>query len=123
MKIKKYNTGGIYYTPFIPATNNNTIQDSNTQESSTNKTTDTFTKEALDILSENGIPNDVDTFLRQANLVLSKSNNTFSNLFGTSKDSSYDISDIVKLRSLANKTKFNKQLYDAATQQLTKERS
>ena len=100
MKIKKYNTGGIYYTPFIPATNNNTIQDSNTQESSTNKTTDTFTKEALDILSENGIPNDVDTFLRQANLVLSKSNNAFSNLFGTSKDSGYDISDIVKLRSL-----------------------
>ena len=74
------------------------------------------------IISENGIPTDVDTFLRQANAVLDKSKNFSANLFGAANQS-YNVSDIIKLRSLANRTKFNKQLYDAATEQLSKERS
>ena len=128
MKVRKYNAGGIYYTPFIPNNQYKDIQNDTTITASNNLSNnasdnDTFTKEALDIISENGIPTDVDTFLRQANAVLDKSKNFTIDLFGNGSNKSYDVSDIIKLRSLANRTKFNKQLYDAATEQLTKERS
>jgi len=124
MKIRKYNAGGIYYTPFIPNNAYENVQGNISTATSNNTLSndDTFTKEALEIISENGIPTDVDTFLRQANAVLDKSKNFSANLFGAANQS-YNVSDIIKLRSLANRTKFNKQLYDAATEQLSKERS
>lgn len=124
MKIRKYNAGGIYYTPFIPNNAYENVQGNMSTATSNNTLSndDTFTKEALEIISENGIPTDVDTFLRQANAVLDKSKNFSANLFGAANQS-YNVSDIIKLRSLANRTKFNKQLYDAATEQLSKERS
>ena len=124
MKIRKYNAGGIYYTPLIPNNAYENVQGNISTATSNNTLSndDTFTKEALEIISENGIPTDVDTFLRQANAVLDKSKNFSANLFGATNQS-YNVSDIIKLRSLANRTKFNKQLYDAATEQLTKERS
>ena len=117
--ISKYYGGGIVYTPFIPNKPQETTTTTTNGSSDQNKD-NTFTKEVMEILSENGIPNDVDQFLSQANNLLSTSSNIGKSLF---ENNSYDMSDIIKLRSLANKIKFNKQLYDDATDQMIKERS
>lgn len=116
--ISKYYGGGIVYTPFIPNEPQETI--TSTSGSTTQGKDNPFTKEVMEILAENGIPNDVDTFLSQANNLLQTSSVIGQSLF---TGDAYDMSDVIKLRSLANKIKFNKQLYDDATEQMTKERS
>ena len=74
----------------------------------------------ISILKENGIPSDVDAFLEQANSFLTSSSHlSTSSLFGGTDE--YDLSDLIKIQSLANKVKFNKALYDNAAERLTDE--
>lgn len=120
MKIKKHQAGGIVYTPFIPNQNEGTTNTTSTSSSS-EKITGTLKKEIVDLLKENGIPNDVDEFLSNANSFLSKSSSlSRMSIFGGTDDD-YDMSDLVRVESMANKVKFNKQLYDSATSNLGKE--
>lgn len=122
MKIKRYQTGGIVYTPFIPNRGEQTQESSGSSEGQ-EKISGTFTKEVIDILKENGIPNDVDAFLQEADSFLSKSSSLsqFSIFGGEGGD--HNLSDVVRVQSLANRVKFNKELYDSASTQLTKESS
>ena len=109
------------YTPFVPnmATSQQTTQTESSSDGPT-KITGTMTAEIVKVLQENGIPNDVDMFLKQADTFLARSQSLGSlSIFGGSDQKEYDVSDMVRIQSLANKVRFNKQLYDAAAKQLT----
>ena len=125
MKIKKHQTGGIVYTPFMPNRGQVEQTSSKTEkEDKPEKISGTFTKEIIDVLKENGIPNDVDNFLAQANSFLSRSTSLSElSIFGGKNESDHNLSDIIKVQALANKVKFNKELYDSATKQLSTERA
>ena len=123
---RKYQVGGVVYTPYLPAQAGTAQGTTSTSASSSTSSTPekisgTMKKEVIDILKENGIPSDVDQFLQYANNFLNKSKNLSSySLFG-GNDDDYDMSDLIKVQSLANKVKFNKALYDKANENLTKQ--
>lgn len=123
---RKYQVGGVVYTPYLPAQAGTAQGTTSTSASSSTSSTPekisgTMKKEVIDILKENGIPSDVDQFLQYANNFLDKSKNLSSySLFG-GNDDDYDMSDLIKVQSLANKVKFNKALYDKANENLTKQ--
>lgn len=121
MKIKSNQQGGIIYTPFIPTQQNQNT--SATEESTPEKITGTVTKEIVDVLKENGIPSDVDNFLQQANSFLTRSSSlSKSSLFGGT-DENHTINDLIRIQSMANKVKFNKELYDSSVERLSSENS
>ena len=115
---RKYATGGITYTPYLPATSGYPEQkDPSSSTASSSKDTP-IKNQILSVLKENGIPSDVDSFLQQAGVFLSNSTHlSSSSLFGGTDD--YDLSDLIKIQSLANKVRFNKNLYDNAAERLT----
>ena len=125
MYIRKYQIGGIAYTPFIP-----TSATPQTKESSTGGTTKTTTKDSkkaaleddiIDILKENGIPSDVNAFLSMASSFLNKSSSLSStSLFGGSNDD-YSMNDLIRLQAKANEIKFNKEKYNDAVANLNDE--
>ena len=125
MYIRKYQIGGIAYTPFIP-----TSATPQTKESSTGGTTKTTTKDSkkaaleddiINILKENGIPSDVNAFLSMASSFLNKSSSLSStSLFGGSNDD-YSMNDLIRLQAKANEIKFNKEKYNDAVANLNDE--
>ena len=125
MYIRKYQIGGIAYTPFIP-----TSATPQTKESSTGGTTKTTTKDSkkaaleddiIAILKENGIPSDVNAFLSMASSFLNKSSSLSStSLFGGSNDD-YSMNDLIRLQAKANEIKFNKEKYNDAVANLNDE--
>lgn len=122
MKIKKYQVGGIYYTPFFRDSVTSTESDKKTDTTTkNNKDDELIQKEIISVLKENGLPNDVDYFLSKANTFLRKSQNL--GLFSTGQTSSYDLSDLIRLQSLANRTRYNNELHTQAAQQIIKEGS
>ena len=123
MKIKRYQSGGIYYTPFFRDSINQ-VESQNTSNSTTknNKDDELIQKEIINVLKENGLPNDVDYFLSKANTFLKKSQNLGS-LFNTTQEASYDMSDLIRLQSLANRIKHNNALYTHASKQIIEEGS
>ena len=123
---RKYQVGGVVYTPYLPAQAGTAQGTTSTSASSSTSSTPekisgTMKKEVIDILKENGIPSDVDQFLQYANNFLDKSKNLSSYSFIGGNDDDYDMSDLIKVQSLANKVKFNKALYDKANENLTKQ--
>lgn len=110
MKIVRYQSGGIYYTPFF---GNKQPQ----AETKTTKEENLLQKEVISILKENGLPSDVDTFLSKANSLLIST----KNLFGTGDD--FDMSDIIKLQSMANRIRHNSSLHSKAVARLNEEGS
>ena len=120
MKIKRYQTGGIYYTPF--SRDSIAQQESQNTPSTTtdNKKEELIQKEIINVLKENGLPNDVDYFLSKANTFLRKSQNLGS-LFGGNQETSYDMSDLIRIQSLANRIKHNNSLYQQASKQINDE--
>ena len=115
MKIRKNNiekkqSGGIIYTPFVPSYNTSEAESSSSSSSSSDegKIWD-IQKEILDVLQENGLPSDVDTFMKSANRFLRKAEIT----------GEWSMADFTRIQSLANRVAHNKSLYDAATQHLT----
>lgn len=124
MKIKRYQTGGIYYTPFfrdsaISSESQNTNDNNNSKVS---KDSELIQKEIINVLKENGLPNDVDYFLSKADSFLRKSQNLGS-LFSSGQSVSYDMSDLIRLQSLANRIKHNNALYEQASKQIVSEGS
>lgn len=114
MKIRKYNqiekkqVGGIIYTPYLPSSNNNDIPVQNTNQDNQDDLSD-LQKETIDILKENGLPSDVNTFLNQANRFLLRARTT----------GDWTMNDFIRIQNLANRVTFNKNLYDTATKHLT----
>ena len=69
-----YQSGGVVsYTPFIPNSGTTSTTSSSGSTDKQDKITGTLQKEIVDVLKENGIQSDVDTFLSQANAFLNKS--------------------------------------------------
>ena len=128
MFIKKYQVGGIAYTPFIPQSAAPTVSTNDGTSSSNSKTKkETSSKKAaleddiINILKENGIPSDVNAFLKVANSFLSRSTNlSNSTLFGGTEDG-YSMGDLIRLQKYANEIKFNKEKYDDAVKNLNDE--
>lgn len=123
MKIKRYQTGGIYYTPFF---RDSVVQQESQQQvargTTNSKEDNLIQKEIINVLKENGLPNDVDYFLSKANTFLSKSQNLGS-LFGSITSPSYDMSDLIRIQSLANRIKHNNKLHEEASKQIISEGS
>ena len=113
-----YQSGGVVsYTPFIPNSGTASTSSSGSTEKQ-DKITGTLQKEIIDVLKENGIQSDVDTFLSQANAFLNKSQHLSSmSLFGGQSDD-YSMTDLIQVLSMANKVKQNKAYYDTAADRL-----
>lgn len=119
MKIKRLQSGGIYFTPFfresvspqqqVQSNNNNNTQEDNLIE-----------KEILKIVQQNGLENDTDFFINQVNSFLSKSKNLGGPFLSNNKVP-YTMSDLAYISSLANKVTRNKELYDKAEAEITSE--
>ena len=115
MKIRKNNiekkqSGGIIYTPFVPSYNISEAESSSSNSSSSDEgKIGDIQKEILDVLQENGLPSDVDTFMKSANRFLRKAEIT----------GEWSMADFTRIQSLANRVAHNKTLFDAATQHLT----
>lgn len=124
MKIKRYQTGGIYYTPFFrdSVAQPESLNTSTNVNSKEPKSDELIQKEIINVLKENGLPNDVDYFLSKANTFLKKSQNLGS-LFNIGQVSSYDMSDLIRLQSLANRIKHNNALHEQASKQIIAEGS
>ena len=75
MRIKRYQNGGISYTPFFRDAAEPTQAATQTSKTSENKEEQLIQKEIINVLKENGLPNDVDYFLDRANSFLRKSQN------------------------------------------------
>lgn len=117
MKIVKHQVGGIVYTPYIKgqqAAKQAATSSGTTQEE---KQENEIQKAIIKVLEENGLNNDTDYFLRQANKFLSAASS--GSLFGKGDD--YNLSDLIKLHSLANKIRNNKAEYDEAIKRVTDE--
>lgn len=118
MKIKKYQAGGIYYTPYFRETTSQVVsQNAQPEKETTSKEDNLIQKEIIQVLKENGLPNDVDYFLSSANTFLKKSQNVGYSL-GESKNDSYDMSNLIRVISLANRVKHNKELHEDASKQI-----
>ena len=114
-----YQSGGVVsYTPFIPNSGTASTASSSGSTEKQDKITGTLQKEIVDVLKENGIQSDVDTFLSQANAFLNKSQHLSSmSLFGGSSDD-YSMTDLIQVLSMANRVKQNKAYYDTAADRL-----
>lgn len=114
-----YQSGGVVsYTPFIPNSGTTSTTSSSGSTDKQDKITGTLQKEIVDVLKENGIQSDVDTFLSTANAFLNKSQHLSSmSLFGGSSDD-YTMADLIQVLSMANRVKQNKAYYDTATDRL-----
>lgn len=114
-----YQSGGVVsYTPFIPNSGTTNTTNSSGSTEKQDKITGTLQKEIVDVLKENGIQSDVDTFLSQANAFLNKSQHLSSmSLFGGASND-YSMADLIQVLSMANRVKQNKAYYDKATDRL-----
>ena len=119
MKLKYQSGGVVSYTPFIPQSGATATSSGKTEK--TEKITGTLQKEIIDVLKENGLQNDVDSFLSQANSFLTTSQNLSAmSLFG-GEDDKYTMSHLIGILSMANKVKQNKAQYDLAADKLKAE--
>ena len=114
MKIRKYNiekkqSGGIIYTPFVPSNLSEAESSSSSSSSSDEGKLGDIQKEIMDVLQENGLPSDVDAFMRSANRFLRRAEAT----------GNWSMADFTRIQSMANRVAHNKTLYDAATKHLT----
>lgn len=107
--IEKKQSGGIIYTPFVPSNLSEAESSSSTSSSSDEGKLGDIQKEILDVLQENGLPSDVDTFMQSANRFLRRAEAT----------GNWSMADFTRIQSMANRVAHNKTLYDAATKHLT----
>lgn len=124
---RKYQVGGIAYTPYLPAQAGSPQESASTATagsssgSKSEKISGTIKGEIVKLLQENGIPSDVSVFLKYADNFLAKSQtlSQFS-LFGGNNDD-YDMSDLIRVQQLVNDVKYNKELRDEAVEHVTNE--
>lgn len=124
MKIRKYQAGAIIYTPTPTggqATSTQASASSSSASEKPEKITGTMLKEIMDQLKEDGLPADVEQVLNYAARYLDKSSHlTDMSLFG-GKDTEYDIKDWINITKLVKEAKWNKTLYDDASDKLKTE--
>lgn len=124
MKIRKYQAGAIIYTPTPTggqATSTQTSASSSSASEKPEKITGTMLKEIMDQLKEDGLPADVEQVLNYAARYLDKSSHlTDMSLFG-GKDTEYNIKDWINITKLVKEAKWNKELYDDASDKLKEE--
>lgn len=124
MKIRKYQAGAIIYTPTPTggqATSTQASASSSSASEKPEKITGTMLKEIMDQLKEDGLPADVEQILNYAARYLDKSSHlTDMSLFG-GKDTEYNIKDWINITKLVKEAKWNKELYDDASDKLKAE--
>ena len=124
MKIRKYQAGAIIYTPTPTggqATSTQASASSSSASEKPEKITGTMLKEIMDQLKEDGLPADVEQVLNYAARYLDKSSHlTDMSLFG-GKDTEYNIKDWINITKLVKEAKWNKELYDDASDKLKEE--
>ena len=124
MKIRKYQAGAIIYTPTPTggqATSTQMSASSSSASEKPEKITGTMLKEIMDQLKEDGLPADVEQILNYAARYLDKSSHlTDMSLFG-GKDTEYNIKDWINITKLVKEAKWNKELYDDASDKLKEE--
>lgn len=124
MKIRKYQAGAIIYTPTPTggqATSTQMSASSSSASEKPEKITGTMLKEIMDQLKEDGLPADVEQVLNYAARYLDKSSHlTDMSLFG-GKDTEYNIKDWINITKLVKEAKWNKELYDNASDRLKEE--
>ena len=124
MKIRKYQAGAIIYTPTPTggqATSTQASASSSSASEKPEKITGTMLKEIMDQLKEDGLPADVEQVLNYAARYLDKSSHlTDMSLFG-GKDIEYNIKDWINITKLVKEAKWNKELYDDASDKLKEE--
>ena len=124
MKIRKYQAGAIIYTPTPTggqATSTQMSASSSSASEKPEKITGTMLKEIMDQLKEDGLPADVEQVLNYAARYLDKSSHlTDMSLFG-GKDTEYNIKDWINITKLVKEAKWNKELYDDASDKLKAE--
>ena len=118
MKVRSYQLGGVYYTP-VNRPEMDFGSGTATSTSQSPKKDDLIQKEIIGVLKENGLPSDVDYFLGAANEFLQKSQ--AAGRFFASGNSSYTMSDLIRIQSLANRVKHNHALHEDASQKLVQE--
>lgn len=111
MKLKKFQGGGSIYTPFF------STGETNVTSTKKEEKKDIIKQEIVNTLKETGLPSDVDKFLGAASKFLSESQNSLLPGGGTD----YKLSELVKLRSLANRVRHSSEMHKNAVSQLTKE--
>lgn len=108
MKIQKYQYGASY-TPISREVMGQSQVLPATSPSSKKKDDKLIEQEIIKVLGENGIPTDVDYFLSQAQSFLQDSTNIFSG------KKTNTMSQLIRLKSLANRLQHNNALYKNAT--------
>lgn len=111
MKIQKYQYGASY-TPISREVIGQSQGEPATSPSSEKKDDKLIEQEIIKVLGENGIPTDVDYFLSQAQSFLQDSTNIFSG------KKTNTMSQLIRLRSLANRLQHNNALYKNATDRI-----
>lgn len=111
MKIQKYQYGASY-TPISREVMGQSQGEPATSPSSEKKDDKLIEQEIIKVLEENGIPTDVDYFLSQAQSFLQDSTNIFSG------KKTNTMSQLIRLRSLANRLQHNNVLYKNATDRI-----
>lgn len=114
MKIKKYQYGASY-TPISREVMGQPQEESAASPSSEKKEDKLIEQEIIKVLGENGIPTDVDYFLNQAQSFLQDSTNVFSG------NKTNTMSQLIRLRSLANRLQHNNSLYKEAVTRIKAE--
>lgn len=124
--IRKYVVGGVAYTPFNPYATDTSVDvgttsgDSTTDSSKKKSISGTMTDKIIDIVKQNGLPNDVNVFLKQVGDFLTQSSNLSSAyLFGGDQD--YSLSQVLQIQSMANEVRHNNELYKQAYQNIESE--
>lgn len=109
MKIQKYQYGASYTPISREVMGQSQAEQPATSSSSEKKDDKLIEQEIIKVLGENGIPTDVDYFLSQAQSFLQDSTNIFSG------KKTNTMSQLIRLRSLANRLQHNNTLYKNAT--------
>lgn len=123
-KVQKMVVGGVAYIPHNPYANvSASVAGSKSGDSDSDgpeKISGTMTDKIIEIVKENGLPSDVNLFLRQVDEFLTKSQN-LSNayLFGGSQD--YSLSQALQIQSMANEVRYNHEIYKKASENIDKE--
>lgn len=116
MKIYKYDSGGMIYTPWF---RDSVLNQQSQQQNVPPKEEDSLIdKEMISLLKANGLSNDVDYFLNQANTLFNPSSSGLG-LINQNKRSS--VNSLIQLHWLANRVTRNKEQYDLSINQVSKE--
>lgn len=122
---RKYQVGGVVYTPYLPAQAGSPRESASSggtsSSSSPEKVSGTMKKEIIDLLKENGMPSDVSVLLQNADAFLGKSRNLSNYTIFGGDNEDYTLSDLIKIRQLVNDVKYNNELRKSAVTQVTKE--